>query len=356
MRIQRWLTLLLVFAAVVRFTLPTTVELDAPDGVLRHRRSPAAIAVAPTVALATVHVPTSDVPRRIPRRLLFLFGFWDETFRLPLDDCDFTSPAPPPCLRLSRVAHLLPTDVAARLSAWTSRYASWESVILDFSGAKKLAAARFPEFSATLVAAHTGVQRSDIARLLMLAAYGGIYADADTTPSSSDMNELLDSDHARSNSLFFEETVLTPEQAAAAARAHPIREGAPEARQRIANYFMASAPAAADTCAGGAALATLKLISARVGLHPTLSSDTDYDVLFTTGPDALTDTVHSLRGWSLDGSDITGTARLDAAKDIETVLRAADSGHGADCVGVVPRPIDQLYFTHGADGAWKRRT
>lgn len=359
--------LLLLCVATLRFTLPTSspTGLDALNGALRRQRSSterpertlAAAHSAARVAAPPQISNTEVVSRRIPHRLLFLYGFWADTFQLPLNDsaaCDFASLTPPPCVRLSGVAHLLPANVAEKLSAWTARYASWESVVLDFAGATKLAAARLPEFSATLEAAQTGVQRSDIARLLMLAAWGGVYADADAAPAASDLGELLDT-HAVVNSLFFEETVLTPEMAAGAAQAHHIRGGVPEARQRIANYFMASTRSETDTCDGGAVLAILRLIDGRVRRHMTLSADKEYEILFTTGPDAVTDAVHMLRGWRLDGTDITDTTRLDAAKEIQTVVRDGDRGQGAACASVIPRPVDQLYFAHGADGAWKGR-
>jgi hypothetical protein len=242
------------------------------------------------------------------------------------------------------------------MSAWAERYPSFEHVVFDYSAILKISASRFPDYVPVLASLQTGVQRSDVARLLILAAYGGVYADIDASPASRDLDDLL-SLHPHSHALFFEEAVLSP-AVAAAARWHAIRDNAPEARQRIANYFMASAPSSPSACAGGAALAILEVVKTRVRSHPTLSqSDADYEVLYTTGPDAVTDAVHVLRGWNLGGDDIVGTTRLDPGSDIETVVRtekARDSS--AQCADVVPRPLDQRYFSHDAVGAWKGRT
>lgn len=303
--------------------------------------------------------PPPRPPARIPRRFLFAYGLWEDSLHLDLDapDCTFSSARPPPCLELSRQAHRLPAAVAAALGAWTARYPHWEAVILDARGAVQLVAQRYPDLAPLYAQLPPGVQRADIARLLLLGAYGGFYLDVDASPQEGDLDALLAA-HARAGALVFEEAVLSPEGAAAAGRAHPIRAGRPEARQRIANYFMASAPSASAEggggCPRGAVRAMLEAVAQRLRAHPALSpSDADYEVLYTTGPDAVTEAVHALRGWALDGSDILGTTRLVGARDIETVVRAAEPPNA--CVEVIPRPTDQLYFAHAAAGTWKGR-
>ena len=305
-----------------------------------------AVAVAPASAAAP---PAPPLPASIPRRFLFLYGLWGADFRAPLGDgadCDFSAPAPPPCANLSAHAHLLPPPIAAALAAWTARYPAWEATLLDRGGLGRLVAARFPELAPPLAALPSGVQRADVARLLLLAAYGGVYADVDAAPAAGDLGALL-SAHADASALFFEEALLSPAQAAAAGAAHAVRGGVPEARQRIANYFIAAAPG--EACIAAA----LREALARARSHPALApADADYEVLFTTGPDMLTDAVHRLRGWALDGSDIVGSARLVEGSDIETPLRGAAAAPPHPCA-VVPRPVDQLYFSHAAAGTWK---
>ena len=318
--------------------------------------------LADTASTAEASAAAAPPPRpaRIPRRFLFVYGLWDESLRLDLGapDCTFSSPRPPPCLELSRQAHRLPAAVAAALGAWTARYPQWEAVILDARGAAQLVAERYPDLAPLFAQLPPGVQRADLARLLLLDAFGGVYADVDALPEGGDLDALL-ATHAHAGALVFEEAVLTPAGAAAAGRAHPIRAGRPEARQRIANYFMASAPSAGaeeggGACPRGAVRAVLEAVAQRLRAHPALSpSDAEYEVLYTTGPDAVTEAVHALRGWALDGSDILGTTRLVSARDIETVVRAAEPPNA--CVEVIPRPTDQLYFAHAAAGTWKGR-
>jgi hypothetical protein len=243
-------------------------------------------------------------------------------------------------------------------------------LILDAAGAARLAAARFPALAPLLASLGTGVQRSDLGRLLLLAAFGGVYVDVDASPvPGGDLGALLAA-HAAAPALFFEEALLTPAAAAAAGREHPIRGGRPEARTRIANYFMAStgadaaaaaasssssAASASAACRGAAVLRILEEVAARVQQHPLLSPrDAEYEVLFTTGPDAVTEAVHALMGWSLEGGDIVGTLALEplAKGEILTAVRRGEGG-GARCLGVVPRPLDQRYFAHAAEGTWK---
>jgi len=341
---------------------------------LRPPAPPPAARAPPPGLRAAARAPPPPLPRPppppppplIPRRLLFCFGFFDATFRLDLSarDCDFSGPSPPPCVLLARAARALPAAVASRIQQWAARYPEWEVVVVDPAAAARAAAARAPAAAPLLAALRAGAQRADVARLALLAAYGGVYADVDAAPGAGDLDELLAA-HARARALFFEEAFLTPTEAAAAA-AHAVRGGRAEARQRIANYFMASAPAgaaagggAAGPCARGAVDAVLALVAARALARPALDArDADYEVLWTTGPDAVTDAVHALRGWALDGADIVGAARLDAARDIETPARrgAAPGAPDADeCAAVVPRPVDQRYFAHEAAGGWKGR-
>lgn len=278
---------------------------------------------------------------------MFLYGLWES---LPgpfnVTDCDFGGAAPPPCAGLSaRALARLPAPVAFQLRAWSLAYPEWEAVLIDRAGLDELLAARFPALAPVLASLPRGVQRSDVARLLLVSAWGGVYADVDTAPAAGgDLRELLNA-HAHASALFFEEALLSREQAEAAARAHPVRGGVAEARQRLANYFFAGA--AGDPCVA----AVLAEVLARIERQPVLSSgDADYEVLYTTGPDALTTAVHGLRGWALDGSDILRSERLVAGSDIETPVRAASRPHRCE---VVPRPLDQQYFSHGAMGRWK---
>lgn len=350
------------------------------ESALHNTLSPLAHVNAPSPALHNVvpHEPPAashPLSSRIPRRLLFCYGLFDAQFRLRgVGDCDFSLPGPPLCVSLADQADLLPPRVAASLRTWSERYpanAGWEHVIVDGVAVARLAAAHFPDL-VTLLDSLTGVQRADVARLMLLSAWGGFYADVDTAPGPRVLDDLL-REHPSAGALFFEEAVLSQAAAEAVARAHPIRAGVPEARQRISNYVMASAPTAlvppageastpkplSGACTEGAVRAVLDEVVSRLRAHPALSpADADYEVLFTTGPDAVTSAVHTLRGWSLAGDDIMGLLRLDPASDIETVARNVstdDDALGAKCATVIPRPIDQRYFSHGAAGSWKGR-
>jgi hypothetical protein len=342
-RVSALIAIFIAMAVFVRaLLLHSTAAADAlsPQRLLSGAPLSTLTAAPPSIAPSTA---PSQSATSIPHRFLFLFGLWDA---LPLNfsGCDLSGSSPPPCMHLPQVAPALPASVALQLNAWVARYPTWDLIVVDRVGLDLLVSSHFPALTPILDMLPTGVQRSDVARLLLLSAWGGVYADVDAAPAKGDLEALLDA-HPHASALFFEEALLTPSQAEHAALSHAVRSGRPEARQRIANYFIASAPR--ERCIR----TVLEEVVARVRKRPALTpGDADYEVLFTTGPDAVTDAVHGLRGWALDGSDILRSQRLVEESDIESPVRAPSAPHPC---AVVPRPLDQRVFSHAAAGTWK---
>lgn len=124
------------------------------------------------------------------------------------------------------------------------------------------------------------IQKMDFARYIILKKYGGIYADFDIH-----LKIHLDKILQMSNKGF----ICAEERGGADTRLFRIRQTLPlNQRQehyiRIANYFMISSkehPIWADI---------IKLCIQR----STLDIREPYDVLFTTGPDVVTTTIHNI--------------------------------------------------------------
>ena len=152
------------------------------------------------------------------------------------------------------------------------------------------------------------IQRADLARYLILQAHGGVYADLDVVCSSNIGPLLAVPDGARA--VLFVERVQSVEAARHWASVHPIRRGAPEVTTRMANYVMAAAPRAP----------VMDRVIALLLERANLTVKGTYDVLYTTGPDVVSEAVHASRG--------------------------------AGCA-VVPAHVARLYFRHRCAGSWR---
>jgi len=154
------------------------------------------------------------------------------------------------------------------------------------------------------------VQRADVARLAVVWQHGGWYFDVDVEPRPK-----LESLMARtpSTDLFFVEHTMPAHWPQEAAKRYAIRRGRSERRERLANFAFYAPPKSAVV------LRILEELTRRCRENPDVHED--YDVLYTTGPDCLTEVVQGLRD------------------------------HGEVPVTVVPhRP----YLKHRCDGSWRR--
>lgn len=146
------------------------------------------------------------------------------------------------------------------------------------------------------------IQRCDVSRYALLYCVGGMYADVDCVPDPSIADSLRD----RTAVMFCEAYWNTEGMKMRAARRHPIRRGAPEIPFRVANYALVSVPR------NPLLLKLWRKCRDRVMANEVVE---DYDVLYTTGPDVVTQTFH-------DFADLGGC-------DMSTVLIGLrHEGHG----------------------------
>eukprot|EP00760_Papus_ankaliazontas_P028394 PhM_4_TR3677/c0_g2_i1/m.65193 len=208
------------------------------------------------------------------------------------------------------------------LRLWQARYPSWNVVwIRNATWVRNTLKQIFNKSDSALSVFDSmlSIQKADIARYCALFVFGGVYRDIDTKPGPRDITNWLatktTSPSIARSGLFFEETVLTSEQAEEVAVLNPIRRGLPEDRQRIANYFFVSAPKHPIW------IEIIRVSFERVRRCPKCRGD--YDVLYTTGPDVVTHCVHRWKS--------------------------------TNAIEIVTRPEDQLYFRHDAQGSWRRK-
>jgi mannosyltransferase OCH1-like enzyme len=115
---------------------------------------------------------------------------------------------------------------------------------------------------------------------MLLHTYGGFYSDMDL--NINDLGLLAKYPHGRA--FFFVETYLSSDQINHS-RYFPIRDGEPEHPERISNYFLGCAPGHPIM------LDIIQEMIHRSGKE----LKTDYDVLYTTGPDLVTTVVQRQR-------------------------------------------------------------
>ena len=248
---------------------------------------PAQEATTPLTHLPAVHIPAESMDPTLPHVFLRVFGLLG-------DDA----------------------SVTPSTAAWRHRYPTWNERWVNASDSRRLItnvlknnAKALERYDALLP-----IQKCDIARYVALYMHGGVYLDTDVAPGPHDIHELLNARMKKKTTvLVFEEAVLSKGEAAEVGEAHPIRHGLPEDTQRIANYFFAAKPRDVFW------MDVLEEVWRRVDVTPWVSED--YDVLYTTGPDAVTTVVH----------------------------RSVHPG-----VVTILRPEDQKYFRHEARGSWRR--
>ena len=156
------------------------------------------------------------------------------------------------------------------------------------------------------------IQRCDLARPVLLKKVGGVYSDLDVRPRQP--LEGLFELYPDANVLLAEEVTLSRGSSIRRGKRHSIREGRPELRLRVANFWMASVPG--HPFWGE----VIDLIEAR--RH--LPVREDYDVIYTTGPDVISEVYNRC---------------INRFDDVQ----------------MVPRRLARKFFRHQAHGSWRRR-
>lgn len=180
----------------------------------------------------------------------------------------------------------LPIEHQQRMEALSQKNPEWEFEVHGPESIDKYAASYLGDVYAEYP---RHIQRSDACRPMLLHKYGGVYSDFDVDAFKG-LSKLM-APYSKAKLLLFEEWVFTQKYAQRIANQHPIREGRPEHPHRIANYFMASVPGHPFW------LDVLALMKER----SQLTIKEDYDVIYTTGPDVITEVAHQ---WKDAGKDI----------------------------------------------------
>lgn len=164
------------------------------------------------------------------------------------------------------------------LGGWIRRNPAWAVVLWRKPHLESLLNQEYPEYLATYGSFERGAQKADFLRYLLVYHFGGAYCDLDLYCRAS-----LENFQLAQEAVFHTETMLTPEEMVDNGRRHHIRRGVPEKRQRIANYFFAATPRHP----------VLRDLLALVERRASETPKEDYDVIYTTGPDAMTEAVLS---------------------------------------------------------------
>jgi mannosyltransferase OCH1-like enzyme len=223
-------------------------------------------------------------PEEIPRIVHQVFGLWD-------------GDAP------------LPKQFERDSTSWRTRHPNWKYVLWRRQAVEALLAQAPAAVRSAYAAFGRGIQRADLARYLILQQHGGVYADLDVT-CLKPLGPLLAS-NAGARALLFVEGVQSAEAARHRGNVQPIRRGVPEVTTRVANYVMATAPRAP----------LMERIVSLLVERAALDVKTDYDVLYTTGPDVVSEAVHA--------------------------------EHAAPDCKLVPPLVARLYFRHRCAGTWR---
>ena len=158
--------------------------------------------------------------------------------------------------------------------------------------AERLLTDHFPTYKPVYDAYPKGIQRADFIRYAILHHYGGIYSDTDVELKGNlkvmieDTVKIIGSGGI--DFLGDHERTLSPSERESSAH-FPIRQHLPgddkrEHAWRVSNYFLMS------TATSNGAKAVLDLCLERAKLPLDMSSD--YDILFTTGPDVVSTVVN----------------------------------------------------------------
>ena len=154
------------------------------------------------------------------------------------------------------------------------------------------------------------IQRCDVARPILLKSIGGVYSDLDVQPYR-DLSWLCGL-YPHAGVILIEEVTLTRGSSRRRGNRFPIRNGQPELRLRVANFWMASVaghPFWTD-------------VMALVEERSDIEIKHDYDVIYTTGPDVISE--------------------------------AFDRAHGKyPDIALVPRHVARRFFRHRTHGSWR---
>lgn len=131
------------------------------------------------------------------------------------------------------------------------------------------------------------VQAADLARYVIVYDQGGFYFDCDCSPGSLSLKDHLLTTGYDWTSVFFIENFMPNSWIRTTAHRFPIREGINEKHERLANFSFGA------VAQHPVLLTVLHTVENRCRRNP--GKMDDYGVLYTTGPDAVTDALAEIR-------------------------------------------------------------
>lgn len=194
----------------------------------------------------------------IPLTAHFVFGLWD------------TSP--------------MPSEFEHTVRMWRAQ--GWDTQVWDKAAVEQLMI-NYPKWQALYDSLSRPVQKADLARYVIVYDQGGFYFDLDAVPihSAKPLKHYIQ--QSTKPAIYFLESVQPDSWVEHTARRFPIRDGVNEHPERLANF-------AFGAVAGHESLqAILDVVVSRVSKNP--GPVDNYGVLYTTGPDAVTDALQTWR-------------------------------------------------------------
>ncbi len=156
------------------------------------------------------------------------------------------------------------------MKSW--QYRAWTIKLWNKKQCEELVA-KYPQYVDLYHRLPRNIQRADFIRYLIVYDQGGYYADLDCKPAAIPLPEYKDC-------IYFVEHISSDQWCQETVKKYPIREGVPELKTRIANFFFGAIKGHESL------LKIIELLIQRVSRFP--NEITEYGVLFTTGPSVVT--------------------------------------------------------------------
>ena len=222
--------------------------------------------------------PSNGKKITIPKKLHFMYGLFE-------DDKE------------------IPEEFSANLENWSVKNSDFEIELWTRERCETLLQEQFPEFQELYNSFTRRVQRADLMRYLVILHAGGFYFDLDCEPVDNvDLSSL-----SETGFVGFTEKVVAKEVGIRLARTEPIRQGTVEdPGPRIANFAFGAVP---NHPLLRDIVDEVKTRCENNDTHPEYS---DYEIMFTTGPDVFTHVVNRH-----DYDDVTILSKEDTDEAVQ---------------------------------------
>jgi mannosyltransferase OCH1-like enzyme len=192
-------------------------------------------------------------PMIIPRVIHFVYGIWS------------TKP--------------MPAYFAETIKLWQDR--AWTTKLWNKQQCEELIK-KYPQYSEIYYKLPRNIQRADFIRYLIVYDEAGFFSDLDCRPAAITLSDQKDC-------IYFVEHISSDKWCEETVKRYPIREGVPELKTRISNYFFGA------VVHHESLLKIIELLIQRVTKFPNVVGDPDYFCLYTCGPSVVTRVAQNYR-------------------------------------------------------------